>query len=405
MKDKSKKSGKILKNCFAAALSAVLAVSAATAAFGFVSCKKGEEANEGQTICLYDFETGLANVRMSASFGKIGLNEKENFVASGKRSASLAPDTKGGTASPYMYLPFESSLLGFNQTKTDDLYEIQFTIFATEEITLEAGLYFSSAAEMKSVPETFKLKSGRNDIKYRPDYTVISVQYDTANLKGLYLAFSQTTTVYLDDVKIVRRQIERSFENFIILKRTDEYQEICDFENAYQQLAFAANTGNTATAPAPQMKAVKATDEGIEAVSGENVLKITANPTTSSGTHWSQIALSEPVMNAVNFKKFAADVDSYELCFSVYQAGDDRWGENISLSNLFELNAYPSSGSMDYAATTTKKGEWKHVRIPLKKLEKFVNSPSMFAFAWIEPVREGNYVYYLDDLCIRRTGK
>ena len=153
------------------------------------------------------------------------------------------------------------------------------------------------------------------------------------------------------------------------------------------------------------MKAVKAADEGIEAVSGENVLKITANPTTSSGTHWSQIALSEPVMNAVNFKKFAADVDSYELCFSVYQAGDDRWGENISLSNLFELNAYPSSGSMDYAATTTKKGEWKHVRIPLKKLEKFVNSPSMFAFAWIEPVREGNYVYYLDDLCIRRVGK
>ena len=71
----------------------------------------------------------------------------------------------------------------------------------------------------------------------------------------------------------------------------------------------------------------------------------------------------------------------------------------------FELNAYPSSGSMDYAATTTKKGEWKHVRIPLKNLEKFVNSPSMFAFAWIEPVREGNYVYYLDDLCIRRTEK
>ena len=64
MKDKSKKSGKILKNCFAEALGAVLAVSAATAAFGFVSCKKGEEANEGQTICLYDFETGLANVRM-----------------------------------------------------------------------------------------------------------------------------------------------------------------------------------------------------------------------------------------------------------------------------------------------------------------------------------------------------
>ena len=400
MKNKAIKSGKILKYCFAAALGAVLT---ATSAFGFVSCKKSEETNEGQTICLYDFENGLANVRMSASFGKIGLNENENFVASGKRSALLAPDTKGGSASPYMYLPFESSLLGFNQTKADDLYEIGFTIFATEETTL--GLYFSSAAEMKSVPETFKLKSGRNDIKYRPDYTVISVQYDTANLKGLYLAFSQTGTVYLDDVKIVRRQFERSFENFIILKQTDEYQEICDFENAYQQLAFAAYAGNTATAPAPQMKAVKAADEGIEAVSGENVLKITANPTTSSGTHWTQIVLSEPVMDAVNFKKFAADIDSYELCFSVYQAGDDRWGENISLSNLFELNAYPSSGSMDYAATTTKKGEWKHVRIPLKKLEKFVNSPSMFAFAWIEPVREGNYVYYLDDLCIRRVEK
>ena len=122
MKNKAIKSGKKSKNCFAAALSVMLAATAATSVCGFASCKKSEETNEGQTICLYDFETGLANVRMSASFGKIGLNENENFVASGKRSALLAPDTKGGSASPYMYLPFESSLLGFNQTKADDLH-------------------------------------------------------------------------------------------------------------------------------------------------------------------------------------------------------------------------------------------------------------------------------------------
>ena len=382
-------------------LSLFLAAIVAAAMVAFTACTDDGAKTEERTL-LYDFEAGTFGVGISSTFGKITVNDDEAYVASGTHSLKLAPSKD--SRAPYMYLSFRSNTFGFDHTDVSDLAAVEFQVYAETEAELQVGLYFSSGAEKKSVTERYALDEGWNTVTYVPNYALITLQYDLAECCGVYLMFDGTAetmpTVWLDAVTLVHSQVDWAQSDLIRVQRTDGYQEICDFENAYQDLMFVPYGAASAS---PELTVVEAADYGLSAPSGERMLMVELHTWSSASNQaWTQIAMCEPLLNAIGFSDYAADAADYELCMQVYQYGDDR--TVFGNVNLIELNLYTSGGTMDWGGFTTKKGEWVEVRIPLTQFSNFVADPGQFMFAFLDPVTEGEYIYFFDDLRIVRTG-
>lgn len=388
-------------------ISIVMAVAVSAGICSFAACSNGENTeNAEQTVTIYDFERGTFGVGMAATFGKIELNRAEEYVSSGKSSLKLMPSSEKSKA-PYMYLAFSSSKLGFSYTDITELKSVNLKIYAEKASTVNVGLYFSKAAEVKSLPEIFTLSQGWNEIVYEPNYTLISIQANLDECYGTYLSFdgdvAELPAFYLDDVSLTHARVEWVQENLIRPKRTEEYQEICDFENAYQNLMFMAY-GNSGTL-APALTVVNANDyEGVTAPSGEKMLKLQIFPKDNATENtWTQVTACSPLLEAIDFSRFVDDIDSYRFCMDVYQFGDDNDQRPLSGNiNLIELNLYTSSGSMDWGGLTTKKGEWVSYSTPLSTFKNFVASPGKFMFAFLDPIRDGEYVWFFDNIRIEK---
>ena len=110
-----------------------------------------------------------------------------------------------------------------------------------------------------------------------------------------------------------------------------------------------------------------------------------------------------PLLEAIDFSRFVDDIDSYRFCMDVYQFGDDNDQRPLNGNvNLIELNLYTSSGSMDWGGLTTKKGEWVSYSTPLSTFKNFVASPGKFMFAFLDPIRDGEYIWFFDNIRIEK---
>ena len=123
------------------------------------------------TAVLYDFEAGLFNVRMPIYFGTITLNRNTEYVRSGEKSMKLCPGN--GMADPYMYLPLESTLLGFSYTDIMKIYGYRLSIYSESVCEINLGLYFDKMANTRSPEQKFALNAGWNEILYITQYAVV----------------------------------------------------------------------------------------------------------------------------------------------------------------------------------------------------------------------------------------
>lgn len=375
-------------------------------AFSFVGCgeQSGENApvSNNEEVVLYDFEQGLFNVRMNGSFGKITLNKDEKYVFGGKQSAKLEPSEN---LDPFMYLPMESTLLGFSYIDLKKIGTISFKIYSTGKATLNVGLYFSDDASMKNAPTQYEIQEGWNTIVYKPQYSVIMIQYELEDFKGVFIGLKGKSenppTLYLDDVSIIKTDAIIEVENLIVLTQTTEYFEICDFEKAYQNIVFVS----TGKGYAKNVEVVDETKAGVKPSSGKKMLKVELSEQSGSGTSWTQISMVPSLLQAINFKQFQGHLSEYSLKFDVYRDFDEHFAENGQFDTLVEINAYYNAyGSMDWGGITlTQKGVWMEYSAPLTNYGNFVENPYSFYISFMDKKLQGSYVYYFDNFRIEKN--
>ncbi|MBQ9481293.1 MAG: hypothetical protein IJU84_03940 [Clostridia bacterium] len=354
------------------------------------------------TAVLYDFEAGLFNVRMPIYFGTITLNRNTEYVRSGEKSMKLCPGN--GMADPYMYLPLESTLLGFSYTDIMKIYGYRLSIYSESVCEINLGLYFDKMANTRSPEQKFALNAGWNEIEYIPQYAVVELQYDVTMCKGIYIMFkTQETmpTIYVDDVKIILSDVSVSPEKLLILKRTETSFEVCDFENAYQHLMIKPTNYNSAGI-LPAVSVVRAADCGLTAPSGEKVLKVELFDHDTTSFSWTKVEFVPALIEEINFKQFVGHLDEYVLKFDTYR---DFELVGSTYENLVEINAYYNGyGAMDWAGTTlTEQGVWQETAISLTSLENFINSQYSFQLGFMERRGNGSRVYYFDNFRIEKV--
>lgn len=372
----------------------------------FVGCNDQGEKNDSEpqneTVVLYDFEQGLFNVRMNASFGKITLNKDGNYVSGGKQSAKLEPSKN---LDPFMYLPMESTLLGFSYLDLKKIGTISFRIYSTGKAVLNVGLYFSDDASMKSAPTQYEIREGWNTIEYKPQYSVIMIQYELEDFKGVFIGLKGKSdnppTMYLDDVSIIKTDATIEVENLIVLKQTTEYFEICDFEKAYQNIVFVSS----GTGYAKSVDVVDEETTKVKPSSGKKMLRIELGEQSGSGTSWTQVFMVPALLQAINFKQFQGHLSEYSFKFDVYRDFDEHFAENGQFDTLVEVNAYYNAyGSMDWSGITlTQKGVWMEYSAPLTTYGNFVDNPYSFSVAFMNKKLPGSYVYYFDNFRIEKN--
>lgn len=386
----------------------VLCIVFATTAITFAACgdsnDDGNSKENNKVTILYDFdEKGAASVRMNIAFGKITINENSIYVKSGKKSLKLSPSS--ATLDPFMYFPMESSILGFSKTNLNKIAEFDFDVYADKETMINVGMVFSNQGELKSAPTQFKLSEGWNSVSYKPDYSVIKIQYNLADFKGIYVGIAgkqeNPPTLYIDNVGIIESNADIKQDNLIVLKQTSEYFEICDFEKAYQNLVFVSTGSGNITS----LDVVNAVDYSIPEISGKKCLRVELHESSASGTSWTQIAMVPALVDAINFSQFDGQLDEYEFKFNVYREFEANFEANGQFDTLVEVNAYYNGkNAMDWSGiTVTEKDVWMEFSAPLTTFSNFIKDTNIsFYLAFMDKHAVGSYVYYFDNFRIEK---
>lgn len=314
-----------------------LSVLTGLASFGtLAACKEptDETATTDNEIVLADFEKwgpDFQLLRLINNFGKVTRNEDKAFVKEGNYSAKLQP--MGGyltPSQPLLYLPTQSSEFEYNYTDFTQYERITAYMYNAEEKPLTATVGLVSAigsptTVSTTVGDTVYLASKEwTRIDYWLELDLLSLAADVTNIKGVYFQFTnagvlypdEAPTVYLDDVRLAKATEQRTVNDLVTLKEN----EICDFETDYQKYVMQAERAGTVNETF-EMDVVKAADYGIEATSGENVLRLLRHPSSSSGN--SRLMIPESVMKKSGLDKVSeADYKKTYFCF------DMRYGKN-----------------------------------------------------------------------------
>ena len=207
-------------------------------------------------------------------------------------------------------------------------------------------------------------------------------------------AVEAAQSVYLDNIRVTTQTEPVEVDVNILLDEWEGYCELADFEHAYQQIIAMPYTTYNAAA-LPEVKVVKAADYGLEAPSGERILRVETYPRTTSGTNstWTQLAFADQWFQTLDISRFKDQ--GYELKFDVYQEG--------AFSTLLELNLYHDYG-MDWGGINTQEGKWIEYSAPLDSFANWLDNPKQFVFSWLDWNAElGDVcVFYIDNIRIEK---
>ena len=377
--------------------------------FGFMAC--GDPTDSADTdskatdidgyFTLYGFETDKRDfneVRIrNGYFGDISYNFDLQYVKSGSSSIKMRPLGSVNTLTrPYAYFPLQSTYLGFDYGNIEQVTEIAFEIYnvQSENKNCYVGMVFTGKENYVQEVETFSLSSGWNTVKYKVNREILSIGYDLTKCYAVAVGFDRCENLeletlidvapifYMDNFKIKTTTDVFNFENPIYL---DEY-EVCDFEKAYQQFAFYANGSGLR-----DFGVVKASDYGIDAASGSNVLRVELAAVDNTET--SGLTLIEPMKELINFKQYEGSEEDYVFCMDVYQ--------NCDLQLMFEFY-FGYLGYLDWAGVITKPYQWVTARIPFTSIKNFLNYPRLFRVFFVNKNVEGAE-YFIDNLRIEKV--
>ncbi len=330
--------------------------------------------------------------RLLRSFGKVSRNTEKQYVHNGEYSMKIQP--MGGYwyySEPIMYFETISKRFNYDYSDFTKVDYVSMWVYNANDVekTVKVGLV-TNIADYQTITSAegtkFTLKPGQwQEITYYVDFNAMNVSTTVTSemmtaIKGIYLAFDNAKTenldeapiFYLDDVYIGYKDAENTVSD--VLQFDDG--EICDFEKLYQKYVFVPVTRSINAKCVSQLEVVRATDCGIEASSGNNVLKLTARSGDTSRGTWPGFNLPASVLHASGIT--TVDEKDYEntyFAFDVYNAE----AEDFEFYMVFRQNDKGFKLTKIHKATA---GEWTTFKISLAELGS-VNSSDVFSSDYV----------------------
>lgn len=348
-----------IKRIFAFALIAVCVLCS-------VACSGKESSTEEQAITktVNSFKADLLNfeqwypdfsiTRLGTMAGKATRNSDKAFVKTGNYSMLIR--TVGGQVAyknPVFWFPTSSSYYGFDYRDFTKVNYVSAWLYNDNETDkkLVVGLvtdYSMTDPTMLKGDEYVLKANAWNNVKYYVDFSALSAgnkveEFTARNIVGVYLQFEHTKTntlenapkYYLDDMSLIFRDTPGEIKEVVSFKQINENSwEICNFEESWQRYIF--DTVETSSAKTlPRHSVVKASDYGLQASSGKNVLRVEF-PAKSTSAPTQYLSIPEDFMRKL-FSTFFYDTGrgegnenvipeeewtKYGLSFDVYCADE-----------------------------------------------------------------------------------
>lgn len=263
-------------------------------------------------------------------FGKVSLNSDPAYVTQGERSVRLDPlgGTYATSGTPIVMFSLKSDTYGFDHSDLSYADYLSFDLYNAQDE--EKTVYVGFAGEMTSVSsisrmgeKSFVLQPGWNNCRLEVESSLISIMGDLTNVPGVYFRFEnahsanvvedgegRTPRYYLDNLWMIKKP-EKSDSGFTMELGENE---IADFERLWQGYMFTNDNPGL-------VEVVKASDFGLTAPSGNNVLHVQFEG--SSTQNWLQMEISSKLLNKTALFGMTSDVakNAY-ICFDTYNNTD-----------------------------------------------------------------------------------
>ena len=376
-----------------------------------------DEVSTQTDVLLYDFEAydrSFQLMRVMSYFGAVNVNRDPQYVKSGTTSALLQPlgyhstmigNTRQGIQpESCLYIPFTSETYGFDYSDSGKIREIRFSLYNVQEtqMAVYVGLIYEKNAVTVSEPVRFLLQPGWNDVVYEVDHSVLALNYDLSSCYGMALSFDRVNSreredapkLYLDNIRLELGRTAVIPDDLIAL----EEHELCDFERSYQQYVVKSRSHDKAHRPS--LEVVSAGEYGMEAPSGQKILRAVLKPTDGiDGTIYDSIYLTQPVVDRANLKALE---DNDRVCFEIYN--DSNQPIDIAL-------AFQETANNTYRTKNVKiePGTWTSCWLTMKEIDAlwgtgektYRNNPGEVRLHWSEFTGKEK-VIYLDDFRIEK---
>ena len=388
-------------------LSLILALVTACTAFAFVGCAPTDQAPTSNEIVIADFEKfepDFQLINLMNRFGAIRVNEDTQYVKSGKYSAKLQPTgSYSQFAKPFMYFPLTSERFNYNYSDMTTYDYVSMWVYNAQDTNknMEIGVIgqINSVDSVEKATDTVvDLKPGWNRVIYFPNYDMIGLAGDPNNIPGLFLGFDHTHTrdieeapvFYLDDVIIKKAATPHEVKDVIQL----DPGEIIDFEKDYQRYVITLDVANEKCIP--EYGIVTSEEVGIQATSGNSMLKLVTKPGDVFHATWPMFVIPQKVVRESGYMNIPQeDWSKYQICFDVY-------AETASLDFYPEFFRAGGNNRQAYKIIA-EKGKWITFRLNLADMvTSHVVDPGFIRMAWGEYVTGGEMTFYFDNFRYER---
>lgn len=348
-------------------LSAILSLSTVS----FVGCGGGggEQSSsdapvESKIISLADFEEWAPDfqlLRLFNNFGKVTRNSDAEYVYEGKYSAKLQPIGEYiNKSAPTLYFTTTSNLFNFDYKDFTYYDEVVAQVYnatdKVQEMTIGCVSSVGAIRQISTAPgQTVTLQPGEwTRVDYWLDLDLLNLAANVQDICGVYFQFENAgvldpddgPTFYLDDVKLVKADEQRTINNLIqldtgkVINEEKGYisNEVCDFEKPYQKYIAQSELAGTESTTF-SLKVVNTAEYGIEAASGNNALLCIRHSAESASAKYSRILFPQALMQKVGMDKVLPEnYKSTYFCFDVYNASK---GDVVSdKKDTFALSAW-----------------------------------------------------------------
>ena len=352
-----------------------------------------------------DFQT----IRIGDEFGKISRHSgygygasQENFVAFGDYSMKVQP-----LDNPMLYFPLYSKLFSYDYTDLSNVEYITMWVYndTDEYQTIEVGLLTTIVDAINAdiaVGETTRLDPRAwTKVNYYLELNYLSISANVTDTPGLFIKFGteglnlrylrNAPTLYIDEIVFNYRNSPATIPDLLKLDKG----EILSFDKLYQR--YVCTAAPCKIMCTSQFSVVRAADYGLDATSGEYVLRVINPPGEKTNDTWPGIIIPENIMRATEMQGVSKDdLARYYVEFDIYNA------------NTVTVRAYPeffSKGGANWKAwgIDTKPKQWNTFSLSFEEITfQRTGNPGPMKIRFGEFIGNEDREFFIDSVRIVR---
>lgn len=413
------------KKALAILLSAAFSLGALASCSGDGGNGKADKNIINPVVSINAFESqkelGLLNIRNT--LGKITLNDTDEFVASGDRSAKVTVihDPWQPNDSPSLFQPMNILARELDCTDFSVVSAVTVKVFNAEKSERRLGFQLVYPSGTGTL-EWYSLQPERwTDISYSVTRELLPAVVSSGETKyavdGVSLFFDRPSdkddVYYLDDI-----ELHKTAKEFTPLVQTLDRHEICSFDKAWQMqgIETASDAGDTHK---PVAEFVKDCVSPYSANHDGSALRISTNPEkieVKAGV-FESVSINASILRKADLSEYT---DDDMLCFDMYvpnNSGVTKIYMGIRASDGYGFFSRVMCSPEKSGTKELVRGEWHTYKIPVSVLnsEGGTNYPAIagrrdfahavrLAFSY-RLSEDADIVFYLDNIRMEKAAQ